>query len=195
MVDLVLDPVVVEPERIVARRRMSRRAYDRLVARGVFDDERVELLRGRLAVMSPQGVSHSFVTGALAARLIRALDDSYRVLVHSPYAATEDSEPEPDISVSRASRRARYHPSEAMLLVEVAETSLRRDRLVKAEIYAENGAPEYWVVDLGSRSVYVHTDPRNGAYRSIVRLRGKHVLRPLRLPDIALRVADVIAAR
>ena len=149
---------LVEPERIVPRRRrLSRRTYDRLVARGVFEDERIELLRGRLVTMSPQGVSHSFVTGALAARLIRALDESYRVLVHSPFAATEDSEPEPDISVCRRTKRHRYHPSKALLLVEVAESSLRKDRLVKAAIYAENAAPEYWIVDLSSRSIFVHT--------------------------------------
>jgi Uma2 family endonuclease len=127
--------------------------------------------------------------------LSRELDESYRVLSHSPFAATDDSEPEPDVSVSRRGRRARYHPSKALLLVEVSESSLRKDRVVKAAIYAENRAPEYWIVDVATKSVFVHTDPLRGGYRSIVQLRRKDVLRPRLLPGIAIRVADVLAAR
>jgi Uma2 family endonuclease len=196
MLEFVLDPDLLAPERIIPRRRLlSRRAYDQLVERGVLDDERLELLRGRLVTMSPQGVAHSFVTGALAQRLSRTLDESYRVLVHSPFAATDDSEPEPDISVSRRGRRARYHPSKALLLVEVAKSSLREDRIVKAEIYARNRAPEYWIVDLATKSIFVHTDPARSAYRSIVKLRRRDVLRPALLPEVAISVADVFAAR
>ena len=195
MVELVLDPELLKPERIIPRgRRLSRRAYDALVARGVFDDERIELLRGQLVTMSPQGGLHSAVTALIAQRLIRALDSSYDVRSHSPYAASDDSEPEPDISVSRRSRRVRFHPSKALLLVEVSESSLRKDRLAKAEIYAENGAPEYWIVDLASRSVFVHTDPARGAYRSIVRLRRKEVLRPVHLPGLELTVSELFRA-
>jgi Uma2 family endonuclease len=193
MVNFMLDPRLVEPERVLPRRRMSRREYDRLVERGKFDDERIELLRGRLVTMSPQGDPHAMVAARLAQRLIRALDESYDVRVHSPYAASDDSETEPDISVSRRRRRT-HHPSKALLLIEVAECSLRKDRLVKAAIYAENRAAEYWIVDLASRSVLVHTEPRRGAYRSVVELRGKEVLRPMRLPGIAMTVAELFRA-
>jgi Uma2 family endonuclease len=194
MVDFMLDPRLVEPERVLPRRRLSRREYDRLVERGRFDDERIELLRGRLVTMGPQGVPHSTMTARLAQRLIRALDESYDVRMHSPYAASDDSEPEPDISVSRRRRRARKHPSKALLLIEVAESSLRKDGLVKAGIYAENRAPEYWIIDLASRSVFVHTEPSRGVYRSVVQLRRKEVLRPLRLPEIELTVAELFRA-
>jgi Uma2 family endonuclease len=195
MVELVLDPELLKPERSVPRARpLSRRAYDALVARGVFDEERIELLRGQLVTMSPQGGRHSAVSARIAQRLIRVLDSSYDVRSHSPYAASDNSEPEPDISVSRRSRRVRFHPSKALLLIEVSESSLRKDRLVKAEIYAENGAPEYWIVDLASRSVFVHTDPARGAYRSITRLRRKEVLRPIRLPGIELTVGELFRA-
>jgi Uma2 family endonuclease len=193
---MVLDPQLLAPETIVPRRRLlSRRDYDRLVERGAFGDERIELLRGQLVEMSPQGMRHSFITGALAQRLSRELDESYRVLSHSPFAATDDSEPEPDVSVSRRTTRARYHPSKALLLVEVSESTLLKDRVLKAAIYAESRAPEYWIVDIRTRSVFVHTDPVGGIYRSIVQLRKRDVLRPRRLPAIAISVADVLAAR
>jgi Uma2 family endonuclease len=142
MLEVVLDPDLLVPERIVSRRRLlSRRAYDQLVSRGVFGDERIELLRGRLVTMSPQGDLHSTVTARIAQRLIRALDATFEVRSHSPFAATDDSEPEPDVSVSLAQRRRAYHPSRALLLIEVAETSLKKDRRIKSAIYAENGVP------------------------------------------------------
>jgi len=195
MFDFMLDPDVVRPDKVIARPRpLSRRAYDRLVERGVFDDERIELLRGQLVTMSPQGGLHSTVTARLAQHLIRALADAYEVRSHSPFAATDDSEPEPDISVSRKQRRRAYHPSRALLLVEVAESSLRKDRLVKAEIYAEARAAEYWIVDLATKSVFVHTDPYRGAYRSIVQLRSRDWLRPVMLPELSFRIADLFSA-
>jgi len=196
MLEFVLDPDLLEPERIIAgRHRLSRRAYDKLVARGVFDDERIELLRGRLVAMSPQGKLHATVSARLAQHLIRALDTTYEVRSHSPFAATDDSEPEPDVSVSRRQRRRAYHPSRALLLIEVAKSSLRTDRILKAAIYAENRAPEYWVVDLATKSVFIHTDPARGVYRSVVQLRRKDVLRPALLPEIVIRVSEVFSAR
>jgi Uma2 family endonuclease len=194
MLETVLDPDLVKPERIIPRRRLlSRRAYDRLVARGVFDEERIELLRGQLVTMSPQGNAHSTVTARISQRLIRALDESYEVRSHSPFAATDDSEPEPDVSVSKR-RVGYYHPTKALLLIEVAESSLKKDRLVKASIYAENGAPEYWVVDVRTTSVFVHTCPVDGMYESILQLRRKDVLRPLRLPGFELTVSELFRA-
>lgn len=195
MFDFMLDPAAVKPEKILPRARpLSRHQYDKLVERGVFDDERIELLRGQLVTMSPQGGLHSTVTARLTQRLIRALDDAYEIRSHSPFAATDDSEPEPDISVSRRQRRRAYHPSRALLLVEIAESSLRKDRLVKAEIYAEARAAEYWIVDLATKSVFVHTDPYRGAYRSIVQLRSRDCLRPVMLPEISIRVGELFSA-
>jgi len=188
MLEPVLDPDLVAPETIVPRaRKLSRRAYDKLVARGAFEDQRLELLRGQLVTMSPQGDRHATITARLAQRLIRALDETYEVRTHSPFAASADSEPEPDISVSRA-RAGIYHPTKALLLIEVSHSSLAKDRLIKTEIYAENGAPEYWVIDLRSRRVFVHTEPRDGAYQSIETARRGDLLRPELLPDFAVTV-------
>lgn len=197
MVDVMPALDTLEPGAIAARGRLlSRRAYDKLVARGVFEDERIELLRGRLVAMSPQGNAHATVTARLAQRLIRSLDESYDVRSHSPFAATDDSEPEPDISVSRRLRSKRvYHPSRALLLVEVSASSTRVDREIKAGIYAENRVPEYWIVDLRTKSVFVHTQPLGSVYRSIIQLRRRDILRPTRLPSIEIAVADILAAR
>jgi Uma2 family endonuclease len=196
MLKFVLDPDLLRPERIIPRARLlSRRSYDKLLAHGMFDDERIELLRGQLVTMTPRGELHSTVTARIAQRLIRTLDETYEVRSHSPFAAADDSEPESDISVSRRQRRRAYHPSKALLLVEVAERSLDKDRWVKSGIYAENGTPEYWVVDLRTMSVFVHTHPTKGVYQWVIQHRQKDVLRPARLPEISIGVSDVFSAR
>jgi Uma2 family endonuclease len=185
----MFDPKLLEPETI---RKLSRVEYDHLVAQGMFEDERVELLRGVLVTMSPQGGTHAAITAWFAQRLIRALDESYEVRSHSPLAASDDSEPEPDVSVSRHVRLL-DHPSSALLLIEVAESSLRKDRLVKAAIYAEAGIPEYWIVDVSGEEILVevYRAPTASGYAQLERLRAGDVLRPVELPQVALAIADI----
>lgn len=185
---VLLDPKLLAPETV---RPLSRSEYDRLVAAGAFENERIELLCGQLVTMSPQGEPHSRIAGRLAAALARRLGPSFDVRSHSPFAATEDSEPEPDVWVARWQLRPRYHPKRALLLIEVADSSLRIDRHIKARIYAQNRAPEYWVIDLNSESVLVHTEPRRGEYRRIVEARGRMRLRPVHLPRFSITVAQL----
>jgi len=187
MLQPMLDPdLAAEPIR-----RLRRVEYDKLVDLGVFDDERIELLRGQLVTMSPQGVPHSHLTAWLGKRLTLALGEPFLVRQHSPFAATEDSEPEPDVLVIRVEDRPRAHPSIALLLIEISDSSLRKDRRVKAPIYAEAGVPEYWIVDIDGGSVEVFTDPHDGVYRSSLRLIRGDVLRPTQLPGIEIPVSDL----
>ena len=189
MVEDMLDPALLAPERVRGLRRVE---YDALVEQGAFEDERVELLRGVLVEMSPQGEPHARITAWLAHVLARALDiERYDIRSHSPYAATEDSQPEPDVSVSLRARNGKHHPKSSLLLIEVSASSLAKDRVIKTEIYAEAGVPEYWIVDVQSRSVEVLTKPTRGGYaRSGIRDVGR-VLRPRRLPGVEIAVADV----
>lgn len=188
MVEPMFDLSVLGPERV---RPLRRREYEELVERGMFGDERIELLRGVLVEMSPQGEPHSRITAWLAHRFAQALAISrYDVRSHSGFAATDDSMPEPDISVSL--RRAHGgHPSEALLLVEVAETSLTKDRTIKTEIYAQAGVPEYWIVDVKRRHVVIQTRPtRTGYARTVTREAGS-VLRPTRIRSLSIAVSDI----
>jgi Uma2 family endonuclease len=189
MVDPMLDPALLAPERV---RPLRRREYERLVELGAFHDERVELLRGVLVEMSPQGIEHSGITAWFARRLGRALDLTFEVRAHSPFAASDDSMPEPDVSVSIA-RDDHAHPShqDALLLIEVADSSLAKDRVLKTEIYAAAGVPEYWIVDVRTRTVEVLRGPTtNGYKRSSVKRIGDE-LRPLKLRGVSFAVADI----
>lgn len=187
----MFDPDLLSPEAI---RKLTRREYDKLVDLGIFEDERIELLRGMLVKMSPQGSAHATITSWLVHTFSQALDvKAFDVRGHCPFAATDDSEPEPDISVSRRRLGTLDHPDTALLLIEVAESSLRKDRKLKAPIYGEARVPEYWIVDISGKdlSVDVHTGPTNDGYRFVETLRDGDTLRPTKLPNVEIAVGDI----
>jgi Uma2 family endonuclease len=149
------------PERV---RPLLRVEYERLIAGGSFDEERVELLGGAIVEMSPQSERHSKVVTRLASLLVQAAGQRASVRVQMPFAASPESLPEPDIAVVPLIEDEDARPEEALLIVEVSDASLRKDRTLKAELYARAGVPEYWIVNLIGLCIEVHTAPVNGAY-------------------------------
>ncbi|WP_108664955.1 Uma2 family endonuclease [Euzebya rosea] len=154
--------------------------YGMLDAGLLQEDDRVELLRGVIVEMSPTNPPHHLVVEWLTMWVARRVAEGLHVRVQSPWSAAIDSEPEPDLVVAPAGwhRRpaSRRSPHEAALMVEVADSSLRRDLLVKAAIYAEAGVADYWVVDVIAEQVVVHRDPVDGVYQSVQRVGSPEVL-------------------
>ncbi len=176
-------------------RPLLRKEYDQMVDAGLFVDERIELIHGVLVHMSPQGEDHVSSVVAMTRLLILALDGRAEVRPQVPYAASPTSEPEPDLAVTTlpAGRRSE-HPTSALLVVEVSDSSLTRDRNVKTPIYAENGVPEYWIVDIQHDVLIVHRDPADGTYRQVRTLqRGEHVTL-LAFPDVTFAVDQILPA-
>jgi Uma2 family endonuclease len=160
----VLDPSQIAPE---APRPITRKEYDRLVAEGFFEeDEHVELLYGVLVRMAPQDPPHASVVQKLIRALAPALLPRAEVRIQLPFAASGDSEPEPDVAIVPRGDYASAHPEEAFLIVEVANTSQGKDRNVKGRLYAECHVPEYWVIDVPRRTVEVYTQPNATGYAS-----------------------------
>jgi Uma2 family endonuclease len=185
----LLDQRAIAPETI---RPIRRAEYDRMVEAGLFADERIELIRGALVVMSPQGTRHADATRKLDKLFNSLLGDRAEVSCQLPFAASDDSEPEPDIALHPPGDYAGEHPGRALLVVEVADTSLRKDRGLKADLYAEAGVPEYWVVDLTADQVEVMTEPEAGRYRRReIRTRADSI-RLSGFPDVAISVADFL---
>ncbi|HWO23243.1 MAG TPA: Uma2 family endonuclease [Kofleriaceae bacterium] len=172
-------------------RGISRLEYDRLVERGHLVGEPIELLRGRLVTVMPQGTLHGNLVAWLGRELTLALGRGYMVRQQLPFAATDDSEPEPDIAVTRDDPDRRSHPSTALLVIEVADSSLDHDREEKSSIYAQANVPEYWIVDVKARAVDVLTHPAPDGYLRAARLGRGDVLRPTLLTGIELAVADL----
>lgn len=173
-------------------RRITRVEFDRLIELGMFEDERIELLRGVLVPMSREGLPHTAVSVWLNRKLIRSLDEEYVVRPDKLFAASDDSEPLPDFVITKEDPRV-GHPSKALLLIEVSDSSLRKDRGIKRELYGECGVPEYWIVDVsepGKISVEVYTEPTAHGFARMVTLRDGDVLRPLNVP-IEIAVADI----
>ena len=137
-----------------------------MVAHGLLEDERVELLEGQLVTMSPHGPDHAELVTRLAERLMTATEGRARVRIQCGFA-TSDSVPEPDLSVVAKESYGKAHPTEALLIVEVARTSLKKDRGIKARIYAAAGVWEYWIVNLAERRVEVSTSPTDSGYRRV----------------------------
>src|SRR5262245_49595191 len=182
--------------------RMTRARYDRLVDVGIFGPEdRVELLDGLLVAREPQGERHATVVALVRAALERAFGRGYHIREEKPIALDARSEPEPDIVVVPGGPRdyLAAHPSRPVLIVEVAETSLKLDRLRKGGLYARAGIAEYWIVDLVSEALEVYRAPvpapsghGGWKYDSVRVLRLNAVVRPLKSPRARIRVAALL---
>ena len=185
----MVDPRELEPERILPLRRAQ---YDQMVEAGIFDDQRVELLRGVLVEMTRQGVDHADCVAVLTELLFRALPTAVQVRCQLPFAAGEYSEPQPDLAVYPRSPRTGSHPDNALVVIEVSDSSLRKDRGLKSEIYAEAGVPEYWIVDLVHGTVEVRSAPSDGHYtRTVTFGRGESVALAA-FPDRSLALDDFL---
>lgn len=186
---------MLEPELVHERLRpLTREQYEKLIALGEFDDARVELLYGMLVDMSPQKGPHTNTTQRVAKLLERALGDRALIYSHSPLALGEHSEPEPDVAVVP---NRDYHdevPTTAYLVVEVADSSLRKDRRIKARLYAEFGIAEYWIVIVSQGVVERHRDPRpdDGAYGTITTHGKDDKIALVAFPDVEIALADVL---
>lgn len=142
------------------RRRFTREEYYRMAEMGLFHGERVELIEGDIVRMSPVSPLHGEIVTLIAEKLWTLFGRGYRVRVQQPLAIG-DSEPEPDIAVvpGKPGDYREAHPTTAVLVVEVAQTSAEYDREVKAPLYARAGIPEYWIVNLDEGCIEVYRDP------------------------------------
>lgn len=174
-------------------RPISVAEYHRMIDAGILDeDERVELLEGVIATMSPQNDPHSFALEELNSILVPQVQGRFRVRIQSPVTLGDRSEPEPDaVIVPPRSVRGRGHPTSALLVIEISDTSLRRDRGVKSRIYARGGVPEYWIVNLKERCIEVYRDPdaAAGTYLASLHVPAGQEARPILVPGVVVPVA------
>jgi Uma2 family endonuclease len=190
--DPMLDTSMLEPERT---RPLKRTEYDRLVELGMFDGEPIELLHGTLVTMSPNYPEHTGPIGQLNTILVPRLLGRALVRVQMPVWAADESEPEPDVAVVPPGDYFKTHPDRVFLIIEVASSSLKKDRDVKAPLYAASGFPEYWLFDVASRQVHVFRDPVEGTYRTVTQHGRAEVLRCLAFPDVDVPVAEIMPPR
>lgn len=163
------------------------------------EDERLELLDGFIVPMSPTSPRHAAHVARLGELLRALLGGRAQVREEKAVVLEPASQPEPDLAVvrPRADFYAESHPDRADVLfpIEVADTSLERDRGVKLGIYAAAGIPTVWVLDLPGDRLWVASGPRGREYAGLVEFRRSDSSRLLPIPGdqtLHLAVGDVL---
>jgi len=166
------------------RRRFTVAEVEAMVAAGVMDeDERVELIGGELVPMSPKGNHHEVVKAALLDRWIRARTEEVRLAPETTFRLSEDTYLEPDVVIfPRATGIPGLTAANALLVVEIADSSLRYDVGRKAQLYASFGVRELWVIDAVNLTARVFRDPAPDGYRQSRDASASDRLTPLIAP-------------
>ncbi len=175
-----------------AVRRLRRVEYDRLVELGTFEREHLELIRGVIIRMTPQGPPHAGPIQRLTELLVTALAGRAHVRVQLPLLAPDESEPEPDLAVVPLGDYDLAHPDRAQLIIEVARTSQEYDRETKGPLYAAMNVPEYWLVDVVARTIEVRREPGPDGYGSVETVRRGTRIALAAFPDVAVAVSAVL---
>ncbi len=187
------------------RRLLTREEYHRAAELGIFGpDERLELIHGEVYLkMSPQSGAHAMAIRAITTAMEEAFGEGVDVRTQLPLRA-ENSEPEPDVSVVPGSwRDYSDHPAVnvALLIVEVADTSVRSDRGLKAALYAGAGVKDYWVLNLKTNTLEVYREPAaipdapfGHGYKSVRLHTADETVSPLAKPEAAIPVTRLLPA-
>lgn len=157
-----------------SRHLISVEAFHRMGETGILGPaDRVELIDGEIIDMSPIGVLHAAIVARLASYFSQQVGRSAVVWSQNPVRLDAMSEPEPDIAIVRPRAdcytTAHPGPSDALLVIEVADTSLAYDLGTKVPLYARHGIPEVWVIDAATRrtrvfrQAMVHTEASRAA--------------------------------
>lgn len=179
----------------VAKHRFTVEEFRKMGEAGIFgEDDRVELVEGEIVEMAPIGWRHvesvNAITGGLA-----DLREAGRfvVSVQNPLVLGEHGEHYPDLVLYRAGVRGRVPEArDALIVVEVAGTSVSYDRNVKLLLYASAGVREAWLVDLRAGVVEVYAGPRAGGYDVVRKYARGEVVRSATLAEVVAFGADEV---
>ncbi len=184
---------------VLSRRRFDVDEYHRMMHTGILvEGDRIELLQGEIVEMTPIGSRHVSCVGRLTRIFVLALSDRAFVTAQGVVRLDRYSEPQPDLLVLRwrdddyAGHTA--NPADTLLLVEVADSSLRTDRDLKLSLYAAAAIPEVWIVDLESEAVEVYREPEGDRYRRSERI-SEGTVQPHAFPELAIAIADILPPR
>jgi len=181
----------------VERKRFTVDDYYKMAEAGILTEEdRVELIEGEILKMSPIGNRHAMTVTRAMMILVRGLGDKVVVTVQNPAHMDKYNEPQPDLVLIRP-REGFYgtghpDPADVVLLIEVADSSLRKDRLLKLPVYARNGIREVWIIDVKNDVIYIHREPHTNAYLSLETKHRGETVSPEAFPDFLIKVDDLL---
>jgi Uma2 family endonuclease len=181
-------------------KRWSREEYHQLAELGLIPEKRIELIDGEIYEQCPHSPDHFWAIDVVACLLEGVFGESYWTRRQGPCVHGEWSEPEPDVTVVRGKiEEYSEHPTTAVLAVEVSKSSLSYDRGRKASLYSAMEVPDYWVLDIDNRQLWLHrmpvaddTMPFGHRYSQVESISAEGNVSPLEKPDAKIAVADML---
>ena len=187
----------VDSERFVDIRLWTVEEYHRMAETGIFDrDERVELLEGKIICKEKVGTAHSCAVRKINYLLQNILENRSLISIKNTVKLDDYSEPEPDITVVKIDPLdyANHHPTpdEVYLVIEVADTTFKKDCETKGKAYAAAGIIDYWVLDVINRWLHVFREPDENGYKSEVILGENESISPLKFSDFSIKILEML---
>ena len=178
---------------VPVRRRFTADEVLAMEEAGILDpEENVELIDGEIITMAAKTPRHEDMRTELCEFVANRQPRDFKVAQEPAFRLSDHWEPEPDILLFP--RQLRVHEVRgptALLVVEVAVSSLSIDLKIKAPMYAAHGVHEYWVVDAMRVITHVHRDPGPDGYGSVRQFSAAERLEPHLLPTLGLNLADL----
>ncbi len=181
----------------VTTRKFTVDEYHTMIQSGILhEDDRVELLVGKIVEISPIGKNHAACVDNLAELFIVSLAGKARIRIQNPLVLSDFSEPQPDIMILKYRKDAYGNklprPDDVFLLVEVGEMSVEKDRQMQLPLYARAGIREVWLIDLVNEVVERYLEPAKEQYRRIERFEIGDEISPQAFPEFRLSVNDIL---
>lgn len=174
--------------------------YERMHSSGVFEergDVRVELLYGEIVETNPPNPPHAFIVDKLMYWSVKSTSNcDIWVRIQNPIGIPEfDSLPEPDVAwlKKRDYGTTQPQPEDVLLLIEVSDSTLSKDRNLKSKLYAEAGIQEYWIINVKDACVEVHRRPHGDRFQSLETYSVGQEVSPLAAPEAVMSVGEIVS--
>ncbi|MBT9311071.1 Uma2 family endonuclease [Leptothoe kymatousa] len=165
--------------------------YHQAIQAGVFDDQPVELLRGELIIMPPEGEPHAYYNREAGDYLRALLGTWAKVSEAHPITLSDDSEPIPDLAIIKPLGPVYLdhhpYPGDIHWLIEFSNATLTKDLTTKKSAYATSGIQEYWVVNLKDKQLHIFKNLQDGEYTS-ENVQKAGTISPIAFQDVEIQV-------
>jgi len=184
-------------ERVMGVRLFTAAEYQQMAEFGIIgEDERVELIEGRILQMAAKNVNHAIATKRAIRWFTRTLGDRVILGAQDPILLNDFSEPEPDIVLAAPpdDRYLENHPTpkDIFLVLEIAESSLAYDREVKCPLFAQNDIIQFCLLNLHNRELEDYREPEPGGYRTKQTYGENESFNLVAFPKVSVKVKDLL---
>ena len=186
---------------LTTAKRFTLEEYHRLAELGFLtENDRVELIRGEIMQMAAKGTPHTNCCRDLLEELAGLLAGRAKLQCQDPIVLPSNSEPEPDFAILRKRadnyRFALPNADDVLLVIEIADSTLKYDQEVKISLYAEARIPDYWIFNLVKNHLETYSEPYQDLQGSFgygvkrIILPNKKIILPC-FPDLSLDLSKV----